>query len=140
MNNLIGFLSLSSFPYTTSFNDHKNPRSLGIKEDKYCAVSTSIPSVYSSLLYPRQAVKIVERVPSVPKVAIKVQPKFFLLKSSISLLKFCPLSFFISFKILGLLLGHKSKSISPNSTLSLFRYLQKGKSHSIGSSWVIPNK
>jgi hypothetical protein len=68
-------------------------------------------------------------VPSVPNVAINVQPKFALLKSSISLLKFCPLSFLISFKILGLLLGHKSKSISPNSVLSLFKYLQKGSSH-----------
>ena len=35
----------------------------------------------------------------------------------------------ISFKILGLLLGHKSKSMSPNSVLSLFKYLQKGSSH-----------
>ena len=46
----------------------------------------------------------------------------------------------VPFKINGLLLGHKSKSISPNSTRSLFKYLQNGKFHSIGSSWVIPNK
>jgi hypothetical protein len=125
---------LSGFPFTTSFKDHKNPLSLGINELKYCAVSTSIPSGKSSLLYPRQAVKIVERVPSVPKVAIKVQPKFFLLNSSISLLKFSHLSFLISFNIFGLLLGHKSKSISPNSTLSLFKYLQNGNDHWMGSS------
>ena len=140
INTFIGFLFLSGFPFITSSNDHKKPRSLGINEDKYWAISTSIPSGYSSLLYPRQAVKIVERVPSVPKVAIKVHPRFFLLKSSISSLKFCPLSSFIFCKINGLLLGHKSKSISPNSVLSLFRYRQKGSDHWIGSSWVIPNK
>ena len=44
INILMGFLPLSSFPYKTSFNDHKKPRSLGINELKYCAVSTSIPS------------------------------------------------------------------------------------------------
>jgi hypothetical protein len=120
-NILLGFLFLSSFPFIISDNGHKKPRSLGINELKYCAVSTSIPSGKSTLLYPRHAVKIVDLVPSVPKVAINVQPKFFLLKSSISLLKFWPLSFLISFKILGRLLGHKSKSISPNSTRSLLR-------------------
>ena len=64
---------------------------------------------------------MVERVPSVPKVAIKVQPKFFLLNSSISSLKFCPRSSLIFLIMIGLLLGHKSKSISPNSTRSLFK-------------------
>ena len=49
INILIGFLPLSSLPFITSFNDHKKPRSLGINELKYCAVSTSIPSGYSAL-------------------------------------------------------------------------------------------
>ena len=44
INILIGFLPLSGFPFTTSFKLHKKPRSLGTKDDKYCAVSTSIPS------------------------------------------------------------------------------------------------
>jgi hypothetical protein len=38
------------------------------------------------------------------------------------------------------LLGAKSKSISPNSTRSLFKYLQNGKFHFKGSSCVTPNK
>ena len=90
---------MSGFPFNKSSRGHRNPLSLGTNELIYCAVSTSIPSGNSSLLYPRHAVKIVERVPSVPKVAIKVQPKFFLLKSSISLLKFCPRSSFIFLNI-----------------------------------------
>ena len=44
INNLIGFLSLSGLPLTTSDKLHKKPRSLGINDDKYWAVSTSIPS------------------------------------------------------------------------------------------------
>ena len=48
INVLIGFLFLSGLPFNTSDNGHKNPRSLGISELKYCAISTSIPSGYSS--------------------------------------------------------------------------------------------
>ena len=47
---MIGFLSLSGLPFTISLRGHKNPLSEGAKLDKYCAVSTSIPSGYSSLL------------------------------------------------------------------------------------------
>ena len=96
----------------TSLKLQRNPLSCGTNEDKYCAVSTSIPSGKSSERYPLQLVRIVDFVVSVPKVAIRVQPKFSLQSSFISFLKNCPLSFFISFKIKGLFEGHKSKSIS----------------------------
>jgi len=80
---------------TTSLRGHKKPLSLGINEDKYCPVSTSIPSGKSFDLYPRQAVRTALFVPSVPKVAIRVHPRFFLESSSISLEKFAPRSSFI---------------------------------------------
>ena len=63
---------------------------------KYCAVSTSIPSGQSSLRYPRQAVSTADLEPSVPNVAINVQPRFCFDKSSISVRKFFPRSFLIA--------------------------------------------
>ena len=104
-----------------SLRGHRNPRSEGIREDIYCAVSTSIPSGYSSLLYPRQAVRIVERVPSVPKVAINVHPRFSRDCASIEERKFLPRSSLIFLRISGRLEGQRSRSISPSSTRSLFK-------------------
>ena len=122
-----GFLSLSSFPYITSLISHKKPRSCGMREDIYCAISTSIPSGYSSLLYPRQAVWIADLVASVPKVTTCTIPN-------------SPRSSLIFSKIKGRLLGARSISISGNSARSLFKKRQYGNSQRIGSSWVIPNR
>ena len=140
MNNAIGSLSLSGLPYTASLNDHKKPLSLGMRDAIYCAVSLSIPSGFDTERYPLHAVNMVDFVPSVPKVATRVQPKLFFDKSSISLLKYFPRSFLISFKMSGRLLGLISKSISGNSALSLFIYRKNGRFHLIGSSCVTPNK
>lgn len=79
-----------------------------MREDIYCAISTSIPSGYSSLLYPRQAVWIADLVASVPKVTTCTIPN-------------SPRSSLIFSKIKGRLLGARSISISGNSARSLFK-------------------
>ena len=73
-------------------------------------------------------------VPSVPKVAINVHPRFSFAQSGVLCVNICPRSSLILRRISGLLLGQISISISPNSTRSSFKYLKNGKSHSIGSS------
>ena len=71
-----------------------------------------MPSGNSSLLYPRQAVKIVDLVPSVPKVATNVNPRLFFVSSDKEESNVSPRSFLILFRIAGLLDGAKSTSMS----------------------------
>ena len=70
-----------------------------MREDIYCAISTSIPSGQLSLLYPRQAVRTADLVPSVPNVATWTRPS-------------SPRSLRIALKMAGRLEGAKSMSIS----------------------------